>query len=219
MNTLTAPHSTRHGVRERAELFLRALPLYERKLRRYVKELDPGNADLLHWSRSTEWEPCKSEHCTGSGPCLAGHPHAHCVMFSPYLDQAMLAGWWLACLEKVGYFAHETKGHSNVDIREAKGPGAVAETIKYIFKDIDGKGSPIDDRTFAAAYTALEGRRLTQCSRGLMKLADVKKICPCGASGCFSVKMVDGVRADLREKPGIRKVRPAGAEPREVVGV
>jgi len=205
--TLTAPHAARHGVVERAAVCWRALALFERKLRAHVKTLDPDNADLVHWSRSLEWEP---------GDDGRGHPHAHYVFFGPYLDRELAVKWWLDALAKVGYDPSESKGYSNFDVRQTRGKGAVAEAIKYVFKDIDGKGRQIDAWTFAKAYEAMVGKRLTQCSRGFMKLGQVEKKCAdCGASKCFHTKMVPGVREDIR--PGIRKARP-GAEPQQLAG-
>jgi len=210
--TLTAPHVERYSVRERTDKLADALPLFERRLRRYAKEHEPTNVDLFHWYRSTEWTPCGSLRCSAAGPCDGGHPHAHCALHSAYIDQALLSEWWCDALRAQGYELADFKGNSNVDIRDASGRakgGVIAEVVKYIFKDIDAKGAPIDARTFAQAYAALVGRRLSQCSRGLMKRADVAKVCTeCGRAGCFRVSLVDGVRADLR-RPGVKKARPA----------
>lgn len=208
--TLTAPHVERYSVRERTDKFAEALPLFERKLRRYAKERESSNIDLFHWYRSTEWTACQSAGCSSSGPCDKGHPHAHCALHSHYIEQSLLAEWWCEALRAQGYELEDFKGNSNVDIRDASGGkkgGVIAEVVKYIFKDIDAKGEPIDPHTFAQAYSALVGRRLSQCSRGLMKRADVKKACTeCGRTGCFRVSLVDGVRADLR-RPGVKKAR------------
>jgi hypothetical protein len=203
--TLTAPHRPGHGIVERSNVFRRALPIFERKLREHVKQLDPSNADLMHWSRSREWEP---------GDDGQGHPHAHYVFFGPFLDLEMARGWWASALRSVGYDERERKGNSNFDVREARGKGAVAEVIKYVFKDIDGKGRQIAPSTFAGAYEALADQRTTQCSAGFMKLGKVDKKCvDCGATKCFHTRMVDGVRGEIR--PGLSKGRPL-ADPQQL---
>jgi hypothetical protein len=62
------------------------------------------------------------------------------------------------------------------------GPQAGQELIKYMTKDIDENGEKVPAELYAQVYVALDGRRITQCSRGLMQLAQREQHCECGAS-------------------------------------
>jgi hypothetical protein len=211
--TLTVPHMHEHSVGERVELIAKAWTFLLKRFNEWKRALFPSVCwclaiegshrvhDHVRWYGSLEWTP-------GSDP--GGHPHVHLWFMGPYLDQFALADWWRGALEKAGLGELEPEGRRIVRryrdslnapyIQEAKDVrGGVYELVKYLVKDILDDGSLIAPERFAAAFEALDGRRLRRGSRGFLKLGWTPTPCiGCGVSGCLGCSFVEKKGAWLR---------------------
>jgi hypothetical protein len=113
-----------------------------------------------------------------------------------------------------------------VDVRQCRpGPGSLQEVIKYLFKDLVGRGEAgaardgsgrLEPEVWAKVFASFDGTRTTQGSRGLMSLAKRLEshafgegaLCACGARGHWVVhrrmlteeekRMVEHLRAARR---------------------
>lgn len=180
----------------------------EKRGRIFLQSHDGQRAwtSLSVWFRTFEWTP-------GRGDGL-GHPHFHLWFFGPFLPREALMNWWRASLLAAG-IPRETLDVVIVDVRAVKdGPGSAYEVIKYLTKDIVEGGQYIDPALYAPVYEALDGRRVTHATRGLMSVAEPPPAAcnKCGVIGSLQFKKkgmskeVDNGRAQssgtLREPGG-----------------
>ncbi len=137
------------------------------------------------WTRSLEWTPASDG---------LGHPHMHAWFFGPFLPVDELRRWWGGALERQGVHAGEL-AELVVDIREVRGAAGVAalEVVKYITKDLV-PGGRLAPELYAPVYAAIDGRRVTQSTSGLMGLADADgrgAACgECGAVGKMKARII-----------------------------
>ena len=181
--TLTAPHFPHHTVIERIEIVLRAWVRFLRLLNGYWKGRDIKSAE---WFRVFEWTPGKSDHL--------GHPHLHLWILSPYLPSQEIERWWREALAE----QTELEGVNRVIvyIKEVNADGAERELIKYMTKDITANGEKVAPEIYAQVYTALDGHRSTQASKGFMAKAKLEKhVCECGCA------LPRHVRKEPKKKP------------------
>lgn len=177
--TLTAPHVRGDTIARRIERVFDAWPQFLRLLNDYFRELDIKSAEYF---RVFEWTPGDDAH---------GHPHLHVWLFCPFLDHGLLRDWWSASLVAAGC-PLELAQQCIVDIREVSGAdGGARELIKYLTKDITAKGKKLEPELYAQVYMALDGRRITQASKGFMARAQhAGRVCECGAELPLSVTRV-----------------------------
>ena len=184
--TFTAPHVGLPG--ERIAALYRAWPRFLRMLRdelrpRLSQELtdlwvEGKDGELLQqtlWNmfqlqRVTEWTPAADGF---------GHPHFHVLLFSPYIDQALLESLWTRAYNQAN---HQSHVRLVVDVRAAHGDlhGAIDEVCKYLVKDWELGAGRVAADVMAQVYVAFDGRRRRQASAGLGRFAcAIIKACPC----------------------------------------
>ena len=162
--TLTIPHRGTWTIADRIALAWRAIPGFSARLRRWLKKQERANGwPLAAFFRRFEWTP---------GYDGLGHPHFHLWIFSPFLPRERVIEWWRAALRGAGCEVEAPI----VDVRAA-GHGVEKELVKYITKDIVGGGRRLPVESFASVYESLDGKRLSQASRGFMAMADQTKWC------------------------------------------
>lgn len=178
--TLTAPHVVGDTVGERIARVLSAWRLFLKRLNAFLRSIAAHTSSA--WFRVFEWTP---------GNDGKGHPHLHVWFFGPFLEQPMLRDWWATALGVEDAI---------VDIKEVHDSrGAAQELIKYLTKDIDANGDKIAAELYAEVYMALDEKRLTQASRGFMRLAGTGPLpCECGAA---LPKRVRRARPGIAKKP------------------
>jgi len=149
---------------------LRVLNAWKHFVRMFQKWQREKKLKSVEWLRVFEWTPGEDDG--------RGHPHLHIWIFSQYLEQGLLSEWWLAALHREGC----STNIAIVDIRSVNDPQAISsELIKYLTKDIDAQGDKISPELYAEVYSALDGRRALQASRGFMRLAERQlPACECG---------------------------------------
>lgn len=183
--TLTIPHLATHSVTERIEIAWRAWPRFARRLRTFVKPAGP----LAHWFRVFEWT---------AGADGLGHPHFHVWLLSPFLPREEILACWRASLIEAG-MPEPALTSLVVDIRAVRdSDGAALELVKYLTKDITDGGVPIAPAVYAEVYRALDGKRVTQASRGFMSGARERVACECGAVGQFRIETIEPPAAEVR---------------------
>ncbi|MEO7034460.1 MAG: hypothetical protein ABI548_11200 [Polyangiaceae bacterium] len=177
--TLTAPHVRGDSITKRIERVFRAWPLFLRLLNDYFREHTIKSAE---WFRVFEWTP---------GDDDRGHPHIHAWLFSPFLPIEQLREWWSAALRDVGCpLSAEQNAIIHIEqIRDED--GGARELIKYLTKDITAGGERVSPTLYAEVYMALDGRRVTQASKGFMGRAEREgRRCECGADLRLDVRRV-----------------------------
>lgn len=184
--TFTAPHVGLPG--ERIAALYRAWPRFLRMLRDELRPklstektevwVEGRDGELLQqtlWNmfqlqRVTEWTP---------GADAFGHPHFHALIFSPFIDQALLEQLWRRAYNAANGTRHE---RLVVDVRAAHGSlhGAIDEVCKYLVKDWELGAGRVSADVMAQVYVAFDGRRRRQSSAGLGRFAlAIVKQCPC----------------------------------------
>jgi hypothetical protein len=172
--TLTLPHLPEHAARQRIDAAFRALFLFLKALKKWLRALPEFR--LVAWFRTFEWTP---------GSDGQGHPHFHFWILCPYLDAEFLRHAWAQALRTAG-FPRESVEHVILDLRQVHdGNGAANEVIKYLTKDILPDRKFVDADVFAVVYEALDTRRSTQASSGFFRGVDCRAECECGAIGKF----------------------------------
>lgn len=177
--TLTAPHVRGDTIAKRIERVFGAWPKFLRTLNRYFRERTIRSAE---WFRVFEWTPGDDEH---------GHPHIHVWLFCPFLPIEQLREWWSDALREVGCPLQEDQC-AIVHIEQVRDEeGGARELIKYLTKDITAGGERVSPILYAEVYMALEGRRVTQASKGFMGRAKREAHrCDCGAALPLDVRRV-----------------------------
>lgn len=173
--TLTLPHS---GDVARD---IEAIPKAWARLLREIQR----RHGRLEFVRVLEWTP---------GTQGDGHPHAHVLIYGPYLSREWLSHWWGHALAMLDYeVPTRTKAevldhlqgkrreyaelelpeqcyNLQVDVRLCDPKTINVELAKYLVKDLldgDENGNTrVDAALFAEAYLGLLGRRCIQTSRG-----------------------------------------------------
>lgn len=184
--TLTAPHVGLPG--ERIAALYRAWPRFLRMLRDALRPklseekvdvwVEGKDGELIQqtlWNmfqlqRVTEWTP---------GADAFGHPHFHALIFSPFIDQALLEQLWRRAYNAANGTRHE---RMVVDVRAAHGSlhSAIDEVCKYLVKDWELGAGRVAADVMAQVYVAFDGRRRRQASAGLGRFAlAIVKACPC----------------------------------------
>jgi hypothetical protein len=179
--TLTVPHGGL-DLGERIETAFDAWRRFVPKLRRYMREheqqflrREPGEDGARSWwyFRRFEWTP---------GTDGQGHPHFHLWLLCPYLPRDTVRQWWVDALRAAkkadgsrAYAPGELDTVLTPDVRECHGDVS-RELIKYITKDWH-EGKRLAPHVYARVFEALDGRRLTQASRGFMALGEQIRWC------------------------------------------
>jgi hypothetical protein len=184
--TFTAPHVGLPG--ERIAALYRAWPRFLRLLRDELRPklseeltgiwLEKKDGELVEqtlWNlfqlqRVSEWTP------GGDG---FGHPHFHALIFSPFIDQALLTELWTRAYNDV---TNGSAARLVVDVRAAHGSlhDAIEEVCKYLVKDWELGAGRVSADVMAQVYVAYDGRRRRQASAGLGSFAlPIVKACPC----------------------------------------
>jgi hypothetical protein len=172
--TLTVPHRPEHGTRQRIEIAFRALFLFQKALKKWLRSRE--EYDLVAWFRTFEWTPGADGH---------GHPHFHFWILCPFLDRELLLRAWAQALRTSG-ITGQSPETVVLDVREVRDPhGAAHEIIKYLTKDILPGHRLVDPQVFSAVYEALDERRTTQASASFFRDMDRRASCACGAVGAF----------------------------------
>jgi hypothetical protein len=216
--TLTLPHVERHGVSERIQAAFDAWPRFLKALSRFMRRHEAqhfrGEPPFRRWwvYRRFEWTP---------GSDGRGHPHFHCWLLAPYLPAETLARFWRSALTRAeladgsrAFDAAELAELLTPDIRQVRGGSVHRELIKYITKDWHD-GARLPAHVYAEVFTTLDGRRMTQASRGFVGLGVRLRVCPdcsqqVSASVCFQ-RVTPETMAELKAK---RKARgPPGGVP------
>ena len=175
--TLTAPQLASDSVSQRIDRVLNAWSWFVRQFQAWQRD---SSLTSIEWLRVFEWTTGENDH--------KGHPHLHLWIFSPFLADEMLRGWWAAALRRAGYVDCL---RPVIKIKEVyEGPSLSLELIKYLTKDIDEHGDKIAPELYAEVYKSLDGRRVLQASRGFMGLGERgPRACEgCGASLPRTVK-------------------------------
>jgi hypothetical protein len=158
--------------------------------------------------RFFEWTP---------GSDLQGHPHFHVWLLCPFLDHAWVARTWGNALRGVGVAFEDDP---IVDVREVRTrPNEMArellktkEAIKLSRLETSGRGGQViveyaDGWTIvdvvesgrvpvsliAALYEALEARRVSQASLGLLAPHELAICGECGEQGAMVIRMLPPV--------------------------
>jgi hypothetical protein len=170
--------------------------------------------------RFFEWTP---------GHDLKGHPHFHVWLLCPFLDRDWVSSTWAASLRGVGAVL---EGNPIVDVREIRTrPNEMArellktkEAIKLSRLEIVGRagqdlieyadGWTIVDAVasgrvpvplLAALYEALEARRVSQASLGLLAPHELAICGECGEQGAMVIRMLppalEGQEAGVARDP------------------
>jgi len=177
--TLTAPHVRGDSIAQRIDRVFDAWPLFLRQLNDYFREHTIKSAE---WFRNFEWT---------SGDDDRGHPHIHTWLFCPFLPIEQLRAWWSGALRDVGC-PLPAEQNAIIHIEQIRDEdGGARELIKYLTKDITAGGERVSPALYAEVYMALEGRRMTQASRGFMARAVREgRRCECGADLPLDVRRV-----------------------------
>lgn len=184
--TFTAPHVGLPG--ERIAALYRAWPRFLRLLRDALRPrltdeltdiwLQKPDGELVQqtiWNlfqlqRVSEWTPAADGF---------GHPHFHALIFSPFIEQALLSELWTRAYNSANNTTH---ARLVVDVRATRGSlhDAIDEVCKYLVKDWELGAGRVAPEVMAQVYVAYDGRRRRQASAGLGGFAlAVVKACPC----------------------------------------
>jgi hypothetical protein len=223
--TLTVPHEGL-DLGERIDVAFDAWRRFAPKLRRFMREheerhlrREPGEDGARSWwyFRRFEWTP---------GTDGQGHPHFHLWLLCPYLPHDTVRSWWQQALSQAKK-ADGTRAYARgsvdtviVDVRQCHGDVS-KELIKYITKDWH-EGSRLAPHVYARVFEALDGRRLTQASRGFMGLGERIRQCPdCHELAPAWVELRPARPGELAELRARRRARgpprTADTEARETV--
>lgn len=178
--TLTVPHSADHDVGERIriafEAWRRFAPMLSAFMREHERQHFHGEPIRRWWHfRRFEWTP---------GADGLGHPHFHLWLLAPYLPQQRFREMWRTALARVkgpdgtgrAFEPGELDEILLPDVRQVVGDVS-RELIKYITKDWH-EGKRLAPHVYAEVFKELDGKRLTQASRGFMGLAEQIRRCP-----------------------------------------
>jgi hypothetical protein len=101
----------------------------------------------------------------------------------------------------------------NPDVRQVRGGSVHKELVKYITKDWH-QGARLPAHVFAEVYKALDCRRMTQASRGFVKLGVRLRVCPdCSQQVSATVRFQRVTPETMAELKAKRRARgpPGGA--------
>lgn len=189
------------AVKMRVEAIWRAWPKFSRKLTEHWKQAHIEGVKIF---RAAEWTP---------GHDGQGHPHFHVWLWGPFADKTMIARMWTEALLSCGVPPPRTpdglaivdikaifsfdgrmaaelmKGGqrealtlSRLQLRDRGGEDVFAYCEGWTIYEVIERASP---RVIASLYEVLEGKRLSQASRGFF-VAEPAAVCPhCAARGQF----------------------------------
>jgi hypothetical protein len=201
-------------VKLRIDLLWRAWPRFRRLLVAHLELRGEHLWSRLH--RAFEWTP---------GNDGAGHPHFHCWLWSPMIPWELVAIYWTAALldegaplptTTNGYYRTDLKVFRAFDGRAVsellKGGRREALTLSRLYQG-KGPGTAFDysdgwtiaeaiaadalPGTVADLYEALEGKRLTQASRGFFEENEPARCPCCEGKGAFTVRFEHRPPADV----------------------
>jgi hypothetical protein len=211
--TPTLPHLREHNVTDRINLAFRAWPFFNRSLNAWLEaHPDPAARECVFWYRHFECEPGDDEQ---------GHPHFHLWFFGPFLparpeDGLLLQRWWCDALDAAARDLGIVEPRIAPDAIQfdvqAKLHDVEQELIKYLVKEVTKTGTYVSPAWYARLFEALDGRRVTQPSKGFIALGrdGVERAC----RDCWNV--VDRFKVAVRVNPafqfsGDSNGRPNGA--------
>jgi hypothetical protein len=158
--------------------------------------------------RFFEWTP-------GHDGC--GHPHFHVWMLCGWIDHGWIARTWGACLRRAGCCF---EGDPIVDVRQIRTrPGEwmrelvkMRDAVKLSRLELAGRGGEdlveyadgwtivdasnggrVSDEVLGALYEALESRRVSQASLGLLDGRELAVCARCGERGTLVVRLLPAV--------------------------
>lgn len=207
MVTLTVPHfgDDVQCVKERIDAIFEAWKIFSRSMQRDLRrrrKWDPMGQVWMH--RAFEWTP---------GGDALGHPHFHVWLLCPFISLDVLREMWTEALELAG-IGMEGFAVVNITRFETLSPALAREIIKggqkkalnysgkkesneigSAFDYADGWAisdvwDQIESDVLAEIYKALEGKRLSQGSRGFydVGIEKVQGDCRhCGEHGCLRI--------------------------------
>jgi hypothetical protein len=169
MMTLTLPRDPKRGIKDRVDLVRRAWARMRRALRTWWKKLYQREHREIRWSAHLEWTP---------GSDGLGHPHIHCWIFGPWVDQHQAWRMWQDSLWRSGLSLDIVDTAIRPDLRKFEPGTGLAELIKYTVKDLTADGR-LPPELWAEVYEALDGQRQAFASRGLVRLGATLAACSC----------------------------------------
>lgn len=155
--------------------------------------------------RFFEWTP---------GHDLCGHPHFHVWMLCGWIDHRWIARTWGACLRRAGA---RFEGEPIVDVRQIHTRAAewmrelvkLRDAVKLSRLEIEGRGGEdlveyadgwtivdasnggrVAGEVLGALYEALESRRVSQASLGLLDGRELAACGQCGERGTLVVRLL-----------------------------
>jgi hypothetical protein len=175
--TLTAPHLPDDSIGSRVARVFDAWPHFLKLLNAHFRQHRISSAE---WFRVFEWTP---------GEDQLGHPHIHLWLFCPFLPIDSIGDWWTGALGQAGCRL-PAGARAVVFIEQIDDEhGGARELIKYLTKDITSNGEKLAPELYAEVYKSLDGRRITQASRGFMGRAERESgRCECGSQLPFRVQ-------------------------------
>jgi hypothetical protein len=155
--------------------------------------------------RFFEWTP---------GHDQLGHPHFHVWMLCGWVDQGWIASTWGTCLRRAGA---SFDGEPIVDVRQIRTRAGewmrelvkLREAVKLSRLELEGRGGEdlveyadgwtivdasnggrVPDEVLGALYEALESRRVSQASLGLLEGRELAVCAACGERGMLVVRLL-----------------------------
>jgi hypothetical protein len=177
-------------------------------------------ASPARFYRFFEWTP---------GEDLLGHPHFHIWMLCGWIDHDWIAKTWGACLRRAGCALDRDP---IVDIRRIRTRAWMREIVKTrdavklsrlelegrggedVVQYADGwtivdaaNGGRVPDDVLGALYEALESRRVSQPSLGLLDARELATCRACGEQGTLVVQLLPAAMVGRRPRTRPRKSR------------
>jgi hypothetical protein len=170
--------------------------------------------------RFFEWTP---------GHDRLGHPHFHVWMLCGWVDHGWIARTWGACLRRAGA---RFEGDPIVDVRQIRTRAGewmrelvkLRDAVKLSRLEIEGRGGEdlveyadgwtivdasnggrVEGEILGALYEALESRRVSQASVGLLEGRELAACAVCGERGTLVVRLLPVTLPS----PANANVRPA----------
>jgi hypothetical protein len=155
--------------------------------------------------RFFEWTP---------GHDQLGHPHFHVWMLCGWIDHRWIASTWGACLRRAGACF---EGEAIVDVRQIRTRAGewmrelvkLRDAVKLSRLELEGRGGEdlveyadgwtivdasnggrVADEVLGALYEALESRRVSQASLGLLDGRELAECDQCGERGTLVVRLL-----------------------------
>jgi hypothetical protein len=224
--TVTVPH--RGDTKHRIDVLFEAWRTFSRWFQKSWRELPGSHGVKPAFHRSFEWTP---------GNDGLGHPHFHVWLLCPFLPYKDARAVWRTALEHAGMVLDDDEPTiihiSEVRTRPAEFGHELlkgADAVRFAKLDIGGedvfeyatgwsivdvaRDGRVDPTVERDLYITLEGRRLTQGSRGFL-LPRIARCPSCGVHEprVYAVRTTAG-NADAREGPQVSTSCACVASPR-----